>query len=131
MKIVNIVVRIVLGLLFISPILGAIGVFPPPTADMYNTAQAFSFISALFAVKYVIYIMAVVFFIAFVLTVMNKMAIVALLILPIVVNIISFHLFLDAGIFTAGAVMADVLVLLNLFLLWQHRAKYLAFWRMA
>ena len=56
MKIVNIVVRIVLGLLFISPILGAIGVFPPPTADMYNTAQAFSFISALFAVKYVIYI---------------------------------------------------------------------------
>ncbi|HVT75104.1 MAG TPA: hypothetical protein VHD69_01645 [Candidatus Paceibacterota bacterium] len=129
MKIVNVILKIILVLLMVSPILGAFGVFPAPTADMYSTPQAFAFIQALFATGYVTYIMAVVFTIAAVLILTGRMAAAALLIVPITVNIIAFHAVLDSGIFTAEAIMADVLVLLNLYFLWQNRARYQALLR--
>lgn len=129
MKILNIVFRVVLGLLLVSPILGALGVFPAPTADLYSTPEAFAFIDMLMKSGYITYIMAIVFAISIVLIIMNRMAIVALLILPIVVNIVAFHLFLDGGLFTAGAIMADVLLLLNAYFLWQSREQYKALWR--
>jgi putative oxidoreductase len=129
MKILNIILRIVLGLLLISPILGALGVFPPPTPDLYNTPEAFEFINVLMEGKYITYMIAVVFAIAAVAIAMNRMAFAALLILPITVNIISFHLFLDGGLFTAGAIMANVLFLINLYFLWQNRGRYAALWK--
>lgn len=124
MKILNIILRIVLGLLFVSPILGVLGIFPAPTADMYNTPQAFAFIESLYSASYIMWIMAIVFLTALILIVMNRMAAVALLILPITVNIIAFHAFLDGGLFTAGAVMANVLLLINIYFLWVNREKY-------
>lgn len=124
MKTLTIILRIVLALLLISPILGALGVFPPPTADMYNTAEGFAYIQMLFQVGYVVWIMAIVFAVSIVLIVMNRMALVALLILPITVNIIGFHAFVDGGLFTAGAMMANALALINLFFLWRNRAAY-------
>ena len=114
MKILNIILRIILGLLFVSPILGVLGIFPAPTADMYNNTQAFAFIESLYSASYVMWIMASVFLTALVLTVMNRMAMVALLILPITINIIAFHAFLDGGLFTTGAVMANILFLINI-----------------
>lgn len=128
MKIINIVLRVVLGLIMVMPILGALGIFPPPTADLYNTLQAFDFIQMLTAVKYINCIMALVFAVTIVLTAMNRMAIVALLILPIVVNIVSFHAFLDGGLLTNGAIMGNVLLALNLYFLWQNRGKYKILW---
>lgn len=128
MKIINTILKVLLCLMLVSPILGVLGVFPEPTADMYTTPEAFAFISALFATKYILYIQAIVFFAAFILIIMNRMAIAALLILPITVNIIGFHAFLDGGIFSAGAIMADVLVLINAYFLWQNREKYKALW---
>jgi hypothetical protein len=124
MKILNIILRIILGIIFVSPILGVLGIFPAPTAEMYNTPQAFAFIKSLYSVSYIMWIMAFVFLTALILTIMNRMAAVALLILPITVNIIAFHAFLDGGLFTAGAVMANVLFLINIYFLWVNREKY-------
>ncbi len=126
MKSLHIAFRVLLALIIFMPILGVLNIFPAPTADMYNSAEAFSFIEALYVSKYVMYIMAAVFAISLILTIMNRMAAVALLILPITVNIVAFHAFLDGGIFTAGAIMGNVLMLLNAYFLWQNKLRYAA-----
>ena len=129
MKILNIIFRIVLGLLIITPILGVTGMFPAPTADMYNSIEAFAFIEIIMASGYITWIMALVFAASLVLIIMNRMALVALLILPITVNIVAFHAFLDGGLFTSGAIMGNVLFLLNLYFLWQNRLQYKSLWQ--
>lgn len=128
MKILNIILRIVLSLLLVSPILGVLGIFPAPTPDLYSNSEAYNFINILFATKYILYIEALVFLTAIILTGMNRMAIVALLILPITVNIIGFHAFLDGGLLTTGAIMGNILFLLNLYFLWQNCEKYKTLW---
>jgi hypothetical protein len=124
MKILHVVLKVILSLLLISPILGVLGIFPPPTPDMYNTPEAYDFIQALFAVRYVLWVEALVFALSIILIITNRMALAALLILPITVNIIAFHACLDGGLFTTGAIMADVLLVLNLYFLWQNRHTY-------
>lgn len=124
MKIFNKFSRVLLALLFISPVLGTLGVFPAPTAEMYNTESAFNFINVLMETKYINIIMMIVFLICLVLTIMNRMALVALLILPITVNIVAFHLVLDGGLFTAGAIMGNILALINIYFLWINKDKY-------
>lgn len=126
MKIFNIVLRVVLALLLVSPILGTLGIFPAPTADMYGTPEAFAFIESLYVASYIMYIMAVVFAVAIYLIITNRMAFAALLILPITLNIIGFHAFLDGGLLTAGAIMGNVLLALNLYFLWRNRIVYKA-----
>lgn len=126
MRILNIVLKVVLVLMFISPILGTFGIFPKPTPDMYSTAEAFSFIDILFTANYIMWIMAGVFAVSIILVFQNRMAAVALLILPITVNIIGFHAFLDGGLFTVGAIMGNVLALINIYFLWQNRSVYKA-----
>lgn len=128
MKIINIILKIALSLILVTPILGAVGIFPPPTSDMYNTPGGFAFIEMLYATKYILYIEALVFLMAIILTIMNRMAVVAILILPIVVNIVSFHAFLDGGLLTSGAILADILLVLNVYFLWQNFPKYKIFW---
>jgi NADH:ubiquinone oxidoreductase subunit K len=124
-KYINIVLKVILSLLFVMPILGTLGVFPAPTADMYNDPKAFVFIKTLSEVStYINYIMAIVFALSLVLVWTKRTALAMLLILPITVNIIAFHLFLDGGLFTAGAVMGNIFFLLNLYFIWQERANY-------
>ncbi len=41
-------------------------------------------------------------------------------------NIVGFHAFLDTGLLTGGAVMGNVLALLNAYFLWKNRASYVA-----
>ncbi len=124
MKVFTWILRIVLILLLVSPILGSFGIFPEPTPEMYNTPEAFTFINVLMHTGYITQIMSVVFAIAAALTLTNRMAAAALLLLPITVNIVGFHLILDDGLFTAGAIMANLLALINLFFLWKNRAVY-------
>lgn len=123
-KIIDIVLKVLLSLLMVMPILGATGIFPAPTADMYNTPEAFAFINTLMGAGYINAIMAIVFALALGALWTKRVALAALLILPLTVNIIAFHLFLDGGIFTAGSLMANVLVLLNVYFLYQQRAVY-------
>lgn len=124
MKIFNIILKVVLCLLMISPILGVTGMFPAPTADMYNTPEAFAFIEAIMDSGYLDWVIAFVFLLAFIAIVMGRTALAAILILPVTVNIVGFHLFLDGGLFTAGSIMADVLLILNAYFLWQCRGQY-------
>lgn len=124
MKIFNSILKIVLALLLVSPIVGALGVFPPPTPDLYNTPEAFAFIEALMNAKYLNILIALVFFVGIVALVTRRTALAALIILPVTINILAFHLFLDGGIFTGGAVMADLLFALNLYFLWLNRNTY-------
>ncbi len=118
------VLKGVLSLLLVSPILGTLGIFPAPTREMYNSDQAFDFINALMGSGYIMVIMAVCFLFAIILLWTKRTAAAALLILPFTVNIVAFHLMLDGGLFTGGAIMGNVLLILNVYFLWQHRTTY-------
>jgi len=128
MKVGNIILKVVLCLLLISPILGALGFFPAPTADLYNTPEAFSFIEALTASGYINVLIAVVFALALILIITKRTAVAVLLLLPVVVNIVAFHALLDGGLFTAGAMMGNLLLLLTAYFLYQNRAAYAQLW---
>jgi hypothetical protein len=60
-KVIDIVFKVMLSLLMVTPILGALGVFPAPTADMYTSAKSFAFIQAMMSAGYITMTMAVVF----------------------------------------------------------------------
>ncbi len=128
MKILNIIFRVLLVLLCVSPVLGALGIFPAPTPDLYTTAEAYAFIMALYDTGYMNYLLAIVFAAVLALTLMNRMALAALLLLPLMINIVSFHAFLDGGLFSMGAIMADMLLVINVYFLWQNRTRYRALW---
>ncbi|MDQ5889994.1 MAG: hypothetical protein QG609_487 [Patescibacteria group bacterium] len=123
-KIINIVLRILLSLLLVMPILGVLGVFPAPTRDLYQTQEAYDFIITLSNSGYIMWMMAAVFAICLILTLKNKMAAVALLLLPITLNIIGFHTFLDGGLLAYGSIMAIAFFLINLYFLWENRNRY-------
>lgn len=124
MKAINVICKIVFGLIIAMPVLGITGVFPPPTADMYGTKEAYDFILMLMSVKYINVIMAVVCAFCIGLIITNRMALAALLILPITVNVVAFHAVIDGGLFTAGASLGNLMLILNLYFLWQNRAQY-------
>ncbi len=124
-KIANILLKVLLSLLMLMPIVGALGVFPAPTADLYTNPKAFAFIEVLMSSGYINPIMAIVFALALVALWTKREALAALLILPLTVNIVAFHLFLDGGLFTSGSIPADVLLLLNVYFLWAYRTAYL------
>jgi hypothetical protein len=127
MKIFNIVLKVVLCLVLLSPVLGTLGVFPPPTPGMY-TPQGYAFIKVLLDTGYLSQLVAAVFAIAFILILTGRMALAALLILPVLVNILFFHARLDGGLFTQGAMLADLLLALEAYFLWQNRARYKSLW---
>lgn len=126
-KAFKIFLKILLTLLLVTPILGVTGIFPAPTPEMYKTPEAYEFIAMLMAGKYIMIIEAIVFALAIVCLWSKRVALAALLILPITVNIVGFHLFLDGGLFTAGAVMADLLFVLNL-TSYGKKEKSIALW---
>ncbi len=123
-KAVDIALKVVLSLILVLPILGLVGVFPAPTRDLYNTPQAFQFIETITEGRYISIIMAVVHVIALVCLWTRRTALAALLILPITVNVVAFHLVLDGGLLTGGAVLGNIMLLINAYFLWQHRREY-------
>lgn len=126
MKITNHILRILLGLLLLMPVAGTLGLMPEPTADMYTTTQAWDFISALANSGYMMPLIGVTAFICSILFFANKTALGAVILAPFTVNVIAFHLFLDASPISAGAIPAYILVALNLYFLWSNKAKYTA-----
>ncbi len=51
----------------------------------------------------------------------KREALAALLVLPITLNVVGFHLVLDGGLLMAGAMIANLMLVLNLYLLWHNR----------
>jgi hypothetical protein len=123
MKTLHIIFKVVLSLILIMPVFGALGFFPAPTAEMYTNADAFTFINILMTTKYIMIINSIVFVLSLFCLWTKRETLAGLLILPITVNIIGFHAFLDGGLLTAGAMMGNVMALLNLYFLWKNRAQ--------
>lgn len=124
MKILHILVKVVLSLIILMPIVGVTGLLGEATRDLYNTDQAFAFIQALTAVMYINYIMAAVLVVALLALWTRREALAAILIAPITVNVVAFHLFLDGGFFTEGALLGNVMLLMNAYLLWKNKDAY-------
>ena len=128
MKIIDVALKVVLSLILVLPILGTLGIFPPPTQDLYNTPEAFQFISTLTEIRYINIIMSVVHVIALFFLWTRRTALAALLVLPITVNVVAFHLVLDGGLLTAGAVLGNVMLLINLYFLWTRQRELASLW---
>lgn len=128
-KIIDIVLKVLLSLILIMPILGALQIFPEPTRDLYNTDEAFAFIQLLtVSATYISFMMSIVHVLALFALWTRREALAALLISPITANVIGFHLFLDGGLLTGGAVMGNAMLALNLYFFWKYREQYRGLW---
>lgn len=125
-KTLHIFAKVIFSLILVMPILGVLDIFPPATRDLYNSDEAFAFIEALTAASYILYLLAVVHVLAIIALWTKREVVGALLVLPITFNVVGFHLVLDGGLFTAGAMMGNVMLALNLYLLYRHRDKLVA-----
>lgn len=124
-KYFNVGLKVLFSLILLMPILGVTGLLGQPTPDLYNTPQAFEFIMILVnSAVYIDYIMVGVCLLTLVLMWLGRMPLAMLLILPITVNVVAFHLFLDGGLLTAGALVGNVMALINLYFIWNYRAEY-------
>lgn len=122
-KVMHVAAKVVFSLILLMPIFGATGIFPPATRHLYNSDEAFAFIEALTTASYIMYMMAVVHILAIVALWTKREVVGAMLALPISLNVVGFHLFLDGGLLTSGASLGNVMLLINLYLLWLHRGK--------
>jgi uncharacterized membrane protein YphA (DoxX/SURF4 family) len=119
MKYVIVIVRVLLGLMFVVFGSNAFFKFMGPPPEMHG--QAGAFITALMSSGY-IYVIAV-FQILGGLCLLLGARFVPLgltLLGPVIVNIVLYHVFLD----TQGLPMAIIVALLALFLLWIYRFKF-------
>lgn len=128
-SVLSIVGKVLLTLLMVTPILGTLGIFPAPTPDMYRTPEAYQFVRILMTSGYVMWMSCVVYVISIICLWTKRTHVAALLLLPITLNIIGFHLFLDHTAFAASGIMGDVMFLLNLAFLYQQRAQYRSLWQ--
>ena len=123
-KYLHIFLKVILSLIMLMPVVGATGMLGEATRDLYNSDEAFAFIEALVAVMYINYMMAVVLILALIALWTRREALAGLLILPISLNVVAFHLVLDGGLFTAGALLGNIMLLINLYLIWVNRFVY-------
>lgn len=127
MKILTIVLKILFGLVLLLPVLGALGVFPPPTPDLYSP-PGWAFMQALMATGYMLPLIGVTCAVCLVLVIIGCTALAAVLITPLTVNVVLFHLLLDHSMFSPAALLAWVLLITNAYFLWIERKKYKALW---
>lgn len=123
-RILHIAAKLVFTLILLLPVVGTTGLLGQATRDLYNTDLAFAFIEMLVSVMYINYIMAAVIVVALIALWTKREALAALLVAPITVNVVAFHLFIDGGLLTGGAVLGNVLLLINIYLLWRNREAY-------
>lgn len=127
MKILRIVLRVLICLLLVTPILGATGVFPAPTAELY-TPSGWAFMSALLNSGYLMPLIAILCSVCIVLFAIGRTALAAILVTPLAVNVICFHAFVDTGLISPSASLGIPLMLITLFFLWDNRKKYAVLW---
>ncbi len=123
-KYLHIFLKAILSLIMLMPVVGATGMLGEATRDLYNSDEAFAFIEALVAVMYINYMMAVVLILALIALWTRREALAGLLILPISLNVVAFHFVLDGGLFTAGALLGNIMLLINLYIIWVNRSVY-------
>lgn len=122
MKVLNTILKVLLTLILVAPVMGLFQNMQP-TAEMYSTPEAFEFIQVMMNSGYLNYAILIVFLVSAVCLWTRRVALASLLILPITVNIIAFHAFLDGGLLVPGAIMGNVLLILNIYFIWTSRAQ--------
>ncbi len=126
MKILDIILKVIFSLILLLPIAGATGVLGEATRELYNTDLAFAFIEMIVEVGYINWMMVVVHVLALIALWTRREGLAALLELPITLNVVAFHAVIDGGLLTAGASLGNVMLLINLYLLWKYQASYKA-----
>lgn len=123
MKIAAVIVRLLLGLVFV--VFGSNAFLPfIPMPELPHNATG-DFLNALFVSRYV-YAIALCQIIGGLLLLIGRFVPLGLTLLgPVVVNILLFHLFLDHS----GLAIALVILLLWLFLLWRYRSAFAGLFR--
>jgi putative oxidoreductase len=124
MKALTITMRVLLGLILLMPVLGALGVFPAPTASMY-TPQAWAFMKPLMDTGYMMPLIGLTCAAALVLLVTSRTALMAVVLVPLTVNVMLFHIVLEHEPL-ASTIFGVLLLVLNIFFLWTERSKYQA-----
>lgn len=119
--------RVLLCLLLVTPILGTLGVFPAPTADLYSP-DGWAMMQALMNSTYMMPLLGLLCFVCLVLVIMNKTALAAVLLAPMTVNVMLFHAVVDDNIFKISSIMGWMLFILNVYFLWINWDKYKTLW---
>lgn len=122
------VIRILFGLLLLMPVAGGLGFLPQPTADMYSTPESWSFIEELMNTGYMMPLVALTCLAGSILSFTKRTALAGVVLAPFTVNVILFHVFLDAVPVSAAAIPAYMLLGFNVWLLWDSRESYRALW---
>jgi uncharacterized membrane protein YphA (DoxX/SURF4 family) len=114
------IARLLVGLAwFVFGLNGFLNFFPPPKKPMPEGAMAFA--GALMKTGYMFPLIAGTQLVVGVLLLLNLFVPLALvLIMPILVNIVAFHIYLEP----AGSAPGLVLLALNLYLAWVYRRAY-------
>ena len=114
------VARIALGLpLFVNGLNGFLGFLPQPTPQLPERAMAFA--GALAQSGYMLQLIAGTHLVVGLLLLANRFVPLALALLaPVLVNIVAFHVFLAP----AGLAMPILLVAVEAYLAWTHRAAF-------
>lgn len=118
MKVATIIVRILVGLVFV--VFGSNAFLPFMPMPPLPSTPAGNFLNALFVSHYV-YAVAIFQIAGGLLLLIGRFVPLGLTLLgPVVVNIILFHVFMDPS----GLPLAAVISVLSLFLLWRYRTAF-------
>ncbi len=124
-NVMHIVLKVIFSLILALPIIGVTGLLGEATRELYNTDAAFNFIQIVSNdAAYISYMMTVVHVFALIALWTRREALAVLLELPIIANIIGFHVFLDGGLLTGGAILANIYLVLVLYLLYANRETF-------
>ncbi len=127
-KIAYNVAKVLFSLIILLPVASLVGLLLgfdiDPKREYYYTDEAFEFIKVLMAAGYITAINAVVFAVSLYLIWTKRVALAAVLVFPITVNVVAFHLFLDAGLLTGGAALGNLMLIINLYFFWYHKEQY-------
>jgi hypothetical protein len=123
-KYLHTIAKVIFSLTLLMGVLGLLSLFgliPGPTRELYNTDIAFTFIQTITASGYISLGIGIASIFSLIALWTRREGLAALIILPVTVNIIGFHAFLDGGVFTSGSIAADIFFLLNLYFLYVNR----------
>ena len=127
-KYIYIVSKVIFSLIILVPVGSLIGLMMgfdiEPKPEYYHTPEAYLFIKILMDAMYITVINAIVFVVGLVLLWTKRAALAAVLVFPVTVNVVAFHAFMDGGLLTSGALLGNIMFIINVYFFWHHREQY-------
>ena len=124
MPLVYHLLRFVLAAFLFLSAAGQLGYAPPPDPNMFTT-EAWAFVQALQGTGYMMQTVGIVSALCGLAFLMNRyIALASIVLMPISINIVLFHVFLDAEPISVNASPAYLFFFLNLFMLYASRSRF-------